>query len=456
MKSTKFVSLLIFSVFLISCVSATIIVESYFQDDINNQQATITRGGNITFKAIISSTEEITQKTFQFPAGLTSTGNCTFSGHTYTCIYSIIGNAVGTYTIRTIGEDSSGSVDYNDVTLRVVSPADTTAPVITVTGANPVTIHIGDRYTDAGATATDNVDGAITVITTGSVNTAVIGVYTITYHATDAAGNSATATRTVNVIAVNPSDSTAPIITIHSPITGTTYYSTSQSLSFTVTDADLTSCAYSTDNGITRTSVSCSSGILRTISLTAIEGVNRWFVYATDAAGNSASAGIQFNVEIDNSISDTTAPIITILNPDVGERIKSSRLTLRVTTNEDATVVFVLDGEESKTMENHSGNLFTYEATGLNNGEHTVIFTATDEAGNSASESVAFNVHKSSSRSRTTSSEAETEKPATSKPTSTISPNAIIYGDKETAKISFFQKIINAIANFFKSLFGVK
>ena len=42
-------------------------------------------------------------------------------------------------------------------------------------------------------------DGPVPVVTTGSVDAAVVGSYVLTYTATDAAGNSATATRTVVV-----------------------------------------------------------------------------------------------------------------------------------------------------------------------------------------------------------------------------------------------------------------
>ena len=48
-------------------------------------------------------------------------------------------------------------------------PADRTAPVITVTGPTTVNHEQGTTYTDQGATATDAVDGAVTVTTTGSV-----------------------------------------------------------------------------------------------------------------------------------------------------------------------------------------------------------------------------------------------------------------------------------------------
>jgi len=82
------------------------------------------------------------------------------------------------------------------------TPADTTAPVISISGAQALTIEQGTAYSDAGATATDDVDGAVTVSTTGSVISSSAGEYTLTYSATDAAGNTATETRVVTVTAV--------------------------------------------------------------------------------------------------------------------------------------------------------------------------------------------------------------------------------------------------------------
>ncbi len=82
----------------------------------------------------------------------------------------------------------------------VLLPADTTAPVITVTGNDPETVIQDAAYADAGATATDDTDETVTVTPTGGVDTSTVGTYTITYTATDAAGNTATETRTVNVV----------------------------------------------------------------------------------------------------------------------------------------------------------------------------------------------------------------------------------------------------------------
>ena len=79
---------------------------------------------------------------------------------------------------------------------------DVTAPSITLTGSNSITVGLGDTYTDLGATANDDTDGDITtsITKTGDVNTTQVGTYTITYSVSDAAGNAATeVTRTVKV-----------------------------------------------------------------------------------------------------------------------------------------------------------------------------------------------------------------------------------------------------------------
>jgi outer membrane biosynthesis protein TonB len=86
----------------------------------------------------------------------------------------------------------------------VLPVPDTTAPVISINGDNPASVVVGNVYTDAGATATDDVDTAVSVVSSGTVDTTIIGTYTITYTATDLAGNITTATRTVNVVALPP------------------------------------------------------------------------------------------------------------------------------------------------------------------------------------------------------------------------------------------------------------
>ena len=96
---------------------------------------------------------------------------------------------------------SNGSLSSSlAVSGTVTAASDTTPPVITLAGSATVTVAWGGSYSDAGATATDNVDLSVTVNSSGTVNTAVPGTYTITYSATDAANNIALpVTRTVTV-----------------------------------------------------------------------------------------------------------------------------------------------------------------------------------------------------------------------------------------------------------------
>ena len=64
---------------------------------------------------------------------------------------------LGEYTVTYNVADSNGN-QATEVT-RKVTVVDTTGPVITLKGESEVTIEVGSEYTDAGATATDIVDG---------------------------------------------------------------------------------------------------------------------------------------------------------------------------------------------------------------------------------------------------------------------------------------------------------
>jgi len=110
--------------------------------------------------------------------------------------------ASGQTTTGGWGFNSSGAGQFGLIVGGTSAPADTTPPVITLIGANPLLIANGAAYVDPGATVTDNVDATRTIQGTGTVNTAAAGDYTITYNATDASNNAAIqVTRTVQVAA---------------------------------------------------------------------------------------------------------------------------------------------------------------------------------------------------------------------------------------------------------------
>src|SRR5688572_20955451 len=84
------------------------------------------------------------------------------------------------------------------------SDDDTTGPVITLLGSDPMTISLNTTsVSDPGATAEDDEDGTIANVTsdwsTTNPNVNLAGTYTVTYSAVDAAGNVGEATRTVIV-----------------------------------------------------------------------------------------------------------------------------------------------------------------------------------------------------------------------------------------------------------------
>jgi hypothetical protein len=73
------------------------------------------------------------------------------------------------------------------------------APLIVLKGSAHVEILPGTSFIDPGASTTDNLGGPVATTTSGSINNGVEGDYTITYGATDQAGNSTSTNRVVTV-----------------------------------------------------------------------------------------------------------------------------------------------------------------------------------------------------------------------------------------------------------------
>src|SRR5207248_4928972 len=97
---------------------------------------------------------------------------------------------------------------------RTVNVEDTTPPMITLAGANPMTIECHSTFTDPGAaSATDSCAGDLLtgdIQVTGTVDPNVPGTYNLIYTITDPAGNPGTVVREVHVV-----DTTPPSITLN-------------------------------------------------------------------------------------------------------------------------------------------------------------------------------------------------------------------------------------------------
>ncbi|PCI45438.1 MAG: hypothetical protein COB41_01660 [Proteobacteria bacterium] len=255
-------------------------------------------------------------------------------------------SVVGAYTLTYNVSDAAGNAAA--AVTRTVNVTDQTAPVIALTGANPVSVAQGSTYVDAGSSVTDNVDTGLIATVTGTVNTAVVGTYTLTYNVSDAAGNPATTvTRTVNV-----TDQTAPVIALTgaNPVTvaqGSTYVDAGSSVTDNV-DVGLTATVTGTVN----------TGTVGTYTLT---------YNVSDAAGNAATT-VTRTV---NVVADTIAPVIVLVGANPMTIAKNSTFTdpgSTVTDNVDVGLIATVTG---------SVNTATV-------GTYTLTYNVSDAAGNAA------------------------------------------------------------------------
>jgi hypothetical protein len=100
-----------------------------------------------------------------------------------------------------VGGTASNGVFFNDGR-GALGPGDTSPPVIQLVGEATVTVTVSQAYQDAGASATDDIDGNLTskIVTNNNVDTSIIGTYRVTYDVVDTSGNAATqVTRTVRI-----------------------------------------------------------------------------------------------------------------------------------------------------------------------------------------------------------------------------------------------------------------
>ena len=117
---------------------------------------------------------------------------------------ALVKDAVATDATRSTHEDIQQYLEAYMPGAAMAQP-DNTPPQITLNGEQTVGLAVGDNYTEAGASATDAVDGDVVVTISGAIGTE-IGTYTLIYSAVDTAGNSASVSRTIVI-------DQAPIIT---------------------------------------------------------------------------------------------------------------------------------------------------------------------------------------------------------------------------------------------------
>lgn len=239
-----------------------------------------------------------------------------------------VGGVTGTFTSTTI--------------------ADTTKPVISLTGGNQ-TIVQGGTWAEPGYTATDNADGDITtdVVVTGTVDTSTLGQYPLTYTVEDASGNTASTTRTVTVVEATVDDQTDPVISLTGGNRTLTVGDAWVEPGYTATDdvdGDLTAQVVVT--GTVDTSAPGTTTLTYTVS---------------DAAGNSASVTRTVTV-----VPATQYPL-TALAPT--NRTFEAKRLLRF---EAAEPLFILQSGETLDFDFDLTDWLTDQGDDINGGGHNI------------------------------------------------------------------------------------
>ena len=318
-------------------------------------QATATRTVNVvdTTAPIITLTGANPQ-TIESGADYIELGATTDDGSEVSVDSSAYRNVVGTYIITYTATDGTNQATAT----RTVNVVDTTAPIITLTGANPQTIESGADYIELGATTDDGSEVSVD----SSAYRNVVGTYIITYTATDGT-NQATATRTVNVV-----DTTAPIITL-----------TGANPQTIESGADYIELGATTDDG---SEVSVDSSAYRNVVGTYI------ITYTATDGTNQATATRTVNVV------DTTAPDAPAITPPTTPT-NDDTITITGTAEAGSTVTLTQnDNVLTSTATATAGGAWTIEVTLStdNNGANVFTATASDVAGNTSAATDAVNV----------------------------------------------------------------
>ena len=315
---------------------------------------------------------------------------------------------VQTYTVTVT--DAAGNVGSASVTYTV----DNTPPVVTITA--PVNgAYYQTTAVPTGAFSATDLNGVVSTTEGGWANSPD-GSYTYTVTATDAAGNTGSASVTYTV------DNVAPEVTITAPLDGA-YYKTANvpvgaysvveinpytvvesgwanspdgSATYTVTATDAAgnvgsaSVTYTVDNVAPVVTITAplnghyykssavpvgAFGVVEANPYTSVEsgystveGVHTYTVTVTDAAGNVGSASVTYTV-------DDTAPVVTITAPLNGAYHKSSAVPIGAFSVVEANPYSVVESGYS-----------------VSEGVQTYVVTVTDDAGNVGSASVSYTV----------------------------------------------------------------
>ncbi|HEX5598379.1 MAG TPA: copper-binding protein [Micromonosporaceae bacterium] len=277
--------------------------------------------------------------------------------------------------------------------------ADTTPPTVTaaVTGerdgdgayVGAATVTLAAIDTESGVERVEySLNGGVYGTYFGPVTVNQPGDHTLSYRATDKAGNtSSPQSVSFRVVAPTPKDTTPPTVT--AAVTGER-----DGAGAYVGSATVTLTAIDTESGVDRVEYSLNGGAYGTYSgpVTVNQPGDHTLSYrATDKAGNiSSPQSVSFTV-VAPPAKDTTPPTVTASvageRDGTGAYVGSATVTLAAIDTESGVerVEFSLNGAPYA--------VYSAPVTVNQPGDHTVTYRATDKAGNTSSpQSVSFTV----------------------------------------------------------------
>jgi len=280
----------------------------------------------------------------------------------------------GAVTLSVVASDAAG----NTATAATSVTVDSVAPALRITAPAPGSntnaspIHVAGSVDDA-TTVTLTVGGVVVPVVSGQFSSDVVadeGDATIAAVATDAAGNTATASVTVTV------DRSAPSVAIVAPVNGAFVKGPVVSISGTAADPALASVDV---NGVRAV---VSSGAF-TADVPVSDGAVTIDATATDRAGNTATASTSIVV-------DSVPPAMRVsLATDGGATPVRPRFTFTAIDNtaiDPASFAATVDGQPMLvTMTSAGPSQYMFVAVpslDLSEGEHMYAAVIADRAGN--------------------------------------------------------------------------
>ena len=269
---------------------------------------------------------------------------------------SLINTNIWDHPVQYSVTDSSGNTTIANRTVEVI---DTTPPQLSLNGNSIISIEVGTTYNELGASATDNYDDNNTITSTisisGSVNTATLGSYTVSYNVSDSSGNSAsTLIRTINVV-----DTTIPVLSLlgSSPV--------NIELNGAYTDDGATA----TDNYDDNATLTAQINLSGTVDNTVVGSYT--LTYNVSDSSNNQATPISRVVNVEDNIK----PVITLLG--------NTTVTVEVDTNftdPGAVATDNYDNDSSLT-----GSISVSGSIDISNlGTYLLTYSVSDSSGNAA------------------------------------------------------------------------